>query len=130
LGVARKHRQFVARILLAAFVFAQGAVSAYACPELAGPGSAPASAEAMPDCDQMNGLDPSAPNLCLAHCQSGLQSFDHSPQPAASPAVVPALVVFLPDVAASETSSRACNTLRLTAAAPPPHSILHCCFRI
>jgi hypothetical protein len=128
--VTRKYRQFVARLLLAAFVFAQGAVSAYACPNLTEPVSAPMSAEAMPDCDQMKGLDPGAPNLCLAHCQSGLQSFEHSPQPAASPAVLPALVVFLPDVAASETSSRACTTLRFTAAAPPPHSILHCCFRI
>jgi|SRR5690349_11537133 hypothetical protein len=126
----RKHRQFVARFLLIAFVFAQGAVSAYACPDLTRPVIAPMSVEAMPDCDQMNGLDPAAPNLCLAHCESGLQSFDHSPQPAASPAVVLALVAILPDAAASATSSRASNTLRFTAAAPPPHTILHCCFRI
>jgi hypothetical protein len=128
--MSRKHSQFIARILLAAFLFAQWAVSAYACPELTGPVSAPAAAEPMHDCDEMAGLDAGAPNLCLAHCQFGQQTFDHSAQPAAAPAAVPPLFVALPDLAASETASRASNMLRLTAAAPPPHSILHCCFRI
>ena len=126
----RKYRQLVARILLAAFVFAQGAVSAYACPELAGPVNAPAAAEAMHDCGEMAGLDASAPNLCLAHCQVGQQTFDHAAQPGAAPAVVPPLIVAVPDLDASETSGRASPALRFTGGAPPPHAILHCCLRI
>jgi hypothetical protein len=128
--MSRKYRQLVARLLLAVFVFAQGAVSAYACPGLSGTLNAPAVAEAMPDCDRTTGLDPSAPNLCLAHCQSGQQTFDHSSQPSVAPADLGALVVSLSDPASADTSARSSNTQRFTAAAPPPHTILHCCFRI
>jgi hypothetical protein len=127
----RKYRQFVARLLLAALLFAQGAISVYACPgstdSVAPP---PAAAEAMPGCDEMTGLDPIVPNLCLAHCQSGDQTFDHSSQHIAAPALLPALVVSLLDPATSQASSRASSSQQLAAARPPPHSILHCCFRI
>jgi hypothetical protein len=84
----------------------------------------------MPGCDEMAGLDPVVPNLCFAHCQAGDQTFDHSQQPTAAPAVLPALVVSLFDPAALQASSRASSTHRFAAARPPPHSILHCCFRI
>jgi hypothetical protein len=126
----RKYRQFVARLVLAAFVFAQGAVSAYACLETTDSVAPPAAAEAMPGCDEMTGLDPTVPNLCLAHCQAGDQTFDHSQQQSAAPALLPALVVSLFDAATSQASLRASSSQRLTAARPPPHSILHCCFRI
>jgi hypothetical protein len=125
--MARKHRQLVARILLAAFVFAQAAVSAYACPE---PTPAPAAAATAHDCGDMAGIDASAPNLCLAHCQIGQQTFDHSAHPGAAPAVLPPLIVAVPDLEASATPGRASNTLGFTGGAPPPHSILHCCLRI
>jgi hypothetical protein len=78
----------------------------------------------------MTALDPVVPNLCLTHCQSGDQTFDHSGQQSAAPALLPALVVSLFDAATSQASTRGSNLQRLTAARPPPHSILHCCFRI
>jgi len=125
-----KYRQIVARLLLAAFLFAQGAVSAYACPGSTDSIAPPAAAEAMPGCDEMTGLDAVVPNLCLAHCHSGDQTFDHSAQPIAAPALLPALVVSLFDPSTSQASSRASSTQRANDARPPPHSILHCCFRI
>ena len=126
----RKYRQFVARLVLAALLFAQGAVSAYACPGSTDSVTPPAAVEAMPGCDEMTRLDPVVPNLCLAHCQSGDQTFDHSSQLIAAPALLPALVVSLFDPATSQASGRASSSQGLTAARPPPHSILHCCFRI
>jgi hypothetical protein len=125
-----KYRQFVARLLLAVLIFAQGAVSAYACPGSIDSVAPTAVTEAMPGCDEMTRLDPVAPNLCLAHCQSGDQTFDHSAQPSAVPALLPALVVSVVDPDASQASSRASSTQRFIGARPPPHSILHCCFRI
>jgi hypothetical protein len=126
----RKYRQLVARVLLAALVLTQGAVSAYACPGSTDPVAPPAAAQAMPGCDEMTGLDPVVPNLCLAHCQSGDQTFDRSAQLIAAPALLPALVVSLFDPATSQALGGASSSQRLTPARPPPHSILHCCFRI
>jgi len=84
----------------------------------------------MPGCDEMTGLDPIVPNLCLAHCQWGDQTFDHSSQPSPEPALLPPLIVSLFDPDASPVSTRASSWERFTTARPPPHSILHCCFRI
>ena len=117
-------------MLLAAFLFAQGAVSVYACPGLVGEPVAVEAAAPMPDCDEMAGLDPAVPNLCLAHCQYGQATVDQSAQPSPPTALLGAFVVSLPDPVASHGSTRASSTMRFTAAAPPPHTILHCCFRI
>jgi len=123
------------QLLIGAILFAQMAVAAYACPNLAtGEGStvaATASAESMPaDCDQMAGmLDPAAPNLCSAHCHNHEQSADHADAPALPPALFAALYwVVAPALAEPQTQTS--ETSVLHAALPPPHAILHCCFRI
>lgn len=116
-------------------MFAQMAVAAYACPNVAtGYGNtvaATASAESMPsDCDQMAGmLDPAAPNLCSAHCHNHEQSADHADVPALSPALFAALY-WLVAPAVAEAQKKTPETSVLHAALPPPHAILHCCFRI
>ena len=126
----RKYRQLVARVLLGAFLFAQGALSVYACPVPDGQPASLASAAPMADCDGMSGLDPTVPNLCLAHCQSGQVVVDLSAQPGFSAALLGAIVVSLTEPVATPGSTRASSSMRFTAAAPPPHTILHCCFRI
>ena len=116
-------------------MFAQMAVAAYACPNLAtgdaNTVAATASAESMPsDCDQMAGmLDPAAPNLCSAHCHSHEQSADHADAPVLPPALLVALY-WLATPTVSEAVTQPPETSVLHAALPPPHAILHCCFRI
>ncbi len=129
-------RRIVSRLLLAALLFAQGAIATYACPawasKLAPPAAATASAP-IPDChsgDKVAAMDVDTPNLCLAHCQTGLQINDQSDAPNVLPIVASILTVVLPDPAASASAGRAFATESIFAAASPPHAILHCCFRI
>ncbi len=116
-------------------MFAQMAVAAYACPNVAAAYAntvaAMVSAESMPaDCDQMAGaLDPAAPNLCSAHCHNHEKSADHADAPALPPALFAALY-WLVTPALAEPLTQTPETSVLHAALPPPHAILHCCFRI
>ena len=132
MDVSRSSKRFVARLLLAALLFMQMAVAAYACPGLpSAMGSAVSVSEAaqMPaDCAQMEQLDRATLNLCVAHCQDGQQSYDHQHGPSVPPAVLAVLYISLPDFGATASTGHtsACNT----AATSPPHAILHCCFRI
>ncbi len=133
----------VARTLLALYLFAQMLVAAHACPAMspndAGkPMNAEAAAHAVAptpptaqDGADMAGCDEAqhSANLCAAHCQAGDQTTD----PAQGPAVPANLlssfyVVQMP----SATSERDRNSTpsEVVAAIPPPHAILHCCFRI
>ena len=82
--------QLVAKIGIAAVLFTQLAVAAYACPVLTGPDRnmsarmAAAGHASMPGCEK---ADAGSPNLCLQHCQAGTQSVESAPQlpmPAAS----------------------------------------------
>ncbi|MEO6566255.1 MAG: hypothetical protein ABIO63_09485 [Casimicrobiaceae bacterium] len=129
--------QIVSRLLLAVLLFAQGAVSAYACPALTAAMDqtvAATSTAAMPaDCGQMDSMpamDVNSPNLCLAHCQAGQQSNGQVDAPAVPPVVASILVVDLPDPKGLASAGRAFAVDHITAAASPPHTILHCCFRI
>lgn len=114
---------------------AQMAVAAYACPSF---GTVDANAapvtirtDLMPaDCDQMKGmLDPAAPNLCSAHCHNHEQSADHADAPELPPALFAALY-WLAVTTVAEPFTQPSETSVLHAALPPPHAILHCCFRI
>lgn len=128
--MTRRYWRWIARGLLFAFLFAQGAVSVYAC---AGVGQAPEARtviEAMPDCDMMQGLDPAAANLCMVHCLSDQLTLDHHWKPGAESGPVAVLIVTSVDPAISTSSLRTADARLFTAAAPPPHAILHCCFRI
>ena len=121
-------------MLIAAILFAQMAVSVYACPSLLASSVDAATVTttfSMPtDCDQMAVmLDPTAPSLCAAHCHNHEQSADHADSPALPPALF-ATLYWLAAKASVEPVSDTPEASVLHAALPPPHAILHCCFRI
>jgi hypothetical protein len=85
-------KRMVAKATMAAIMFAQLAIAAYACPTVDGPASVIAAARAdaamhaeMPGCGMRK--SDSNPNLCLQHCQAGDQSVQTLP-----PVAVPAFV--------------------------------------
>lgn len=124
----------VSRVLIAAILFAQVAVAAYACPGLVTSSvemTSVSTTSAMPiDCAQMAGmLDPAAPSLCSAHCHSHEQSADHADSPVLPPALF-ATLYWLAAQTSVDPVSDAPDASVLHAALPPPHAILHCCFRI
>lgn len=134
----------ICRALVGVLLFAQLAVSAYACPGFLTKSSSMGGGMPMPTltvqdrsvasdkvasgCDQM---DSAAPNLCLEHCRAGHQSSDTAPAPVVFAATA-ALLYVLPTepepVAGSLPSLPATDPS--VASAPPPHAILHCVLRI
>lgn len=129
--LSRTSIKLVCRALVGVFLFAQLAISAYACPVLS-PATASvvaAQADAMPtDCEQM---DPSAVNLCAEHCKYGQQGSNAEPSP---PTLVPVLVQLyaLPpwvDVCPASSGSGAPSHAPACVALSPPHAILHCVLR-
>ena len=139
-------RQSVSRLLIGVVLFAQLAVASYVCPGLkvmdsVGNGgaataihgvvadSAAEPAAMQPGCDQM---DPDAANLCAEHCRFGQQSADTAPAPIVHVAI-PTLLYPLPlEPQRLLGSGRAfpAADASLVAALSPPHTILHCVFRI
>ncbi len=137
--MAGKSRKRVVLLLLSALLFAQAAVAAYACPALAqaagqAAGMATAMTAAMPaDCHHMaqsNPMDTVTPNLCVAHCQEDPQRSDAPPAPTVPPAMLAVLYVDRPDRTIDAADGCAPAARPLAVAASPPHTILHCCFRI
>ncbi len=137
----RSFLRTIARWLVGALLFTQLAVAAYACPGLASAMQGDAQgrdasaapmvmAAPMANCDDMVGaMDPASANLCAEHCKYGQQS-DH-----ASTLVVPAVVFnalyATPLAPAAPPPSRpAAATLSALVAASPPHTVLHCVYRI
>ncbi|MGO4280109.1 copper resistance protein [Cupriavidus sp. RAF20_2] len=132
--IVRRHSWF-AGILLVVFLSVQLATAAYACTagqgELDGQPSME-TMEAMPSCADMVEQDAAQHDgqkaLCMAHCQADTKHADH-PAPQV-PAFIPILVstVVEPPMldAAPLFAERAQAQPR---APPPPHAILHCCFR-
>lgn len=117
----------VIAITLFALLFAQLSVAAYACPYLT---AMPAGAEMPAGCPGMTSrLDPASPNLCAEHCQDDDQG--DQPRTPAAPEVSLVSLYVVPSMSASlEPSRPAIESFSLLAARPPPHTILHCCFRI
>ena len=131
----------IARTLIALFLLAQMMVAAYACPRMTSDSdqwmhadaASYAVAAASDAADEMpagcDGTMVDTPNLCAAHCQAGDQATD-----AAQSFAIPAnalssfYVVQLPPV--SRTFDRSSTRSEAINAHPPPHAILHCCFRI
>jgi len=147
--LSRAFRKAVSRLLIGVLLFAQFAVAGYACPGLSGmssmakgeevmmmgaeatpeAGVAAKATEMAPGCDQM---DQDAANLCLEHCRHGQQSADTAPVPVVL-AAIPTLLYSLPlEPAPLLGSGRPAPAVdvSLAAAPPPPHTILHCVFRI
>ena len=147
--ISRAMSKTISRALIGVLLFAQFAVASYACPGLMGSAakadgkagvaitatasvqvSAAATPASMPPaCDQM---DPAAANLCAEHCRFGQQSADTAPAPIVHVAI-PTLLYPLPlEPQRLLGSGRAfpAADASLVAALSPPHTILHCVFRI
>ena len=136
--MSRGIRRAVARTLIALFLFAQMMIAAYACPLMAvdetstTQARAPVAvvahqAAAMPDgCD---GTMIDTPNLCAAHCQAGNQTTDAG-QAVAVPASVLSGFYVVQIASPSSGPDRSSTSSQFVYAIPPPHAILHCCFRI
>lgn len=124
-------RAVAAIIMLFSLLFAQLAVSAYACPV---PNMVQTvetvSMAGMPGCTDMS-IDKSSPALCAAHCGTGHQSADTSSTPAVHPFVACSLVVVLPRIERAYLSlAVSLESVTLTRATAQPLAIQHCCFRI
>ena len=134
----RALKHWICRLMVGVIWFAQMSVAAYACPSNMVSGNAPAEAitamGAMIDCDQMDEgmgrhLDQANPGLCAEHCHPTQQS-DHTQVPTVPAALLIALYTVALTVDASRPDGLAPTADSRLHAAPPPLSILHCCFRI
>ena len=118
-------RKLVSLLSIVAVVFAQLAVSAYACPmefaELA-------EAVGVPETNS-SGRDVLAPALCQKHSDNAQQNVNDTPQPLVGVSLASAVVVALAiDQATSLPAIAATSSLHH--ATSPPLSIRNCCFRI
>ena len=121
----RYTRKLVSLLGIVAVVFAQLAVSAYACPmEFA----ALAEAIGTPETNS-SGRDALAPVLCQKHCENAQQNVNDTPQPLVGVSLAPAFVVTLVIDRATSLPAKA-PTSSLHHATSPPLSIRNCCFRI
>ena len=143
LFMTRALTRSVARTLLALYLFAQMLVAAHACPAMSpndagNPMNAKVAAHAVaptPPIDQdradMAGCDDAqhSANLCAAHCQASDQNTDSAQVPAVPANLLSSFyVVQIPS--ASSGFDRNSIPSEFVNAIPPPHAILHCCFRI
>ena len=129
--MTRAARRLVSRLLLASLLFTQLAVAAYACPQwFASGGAQPEAMQMAQGDDGCEHLSQATPNLCAVHCQYGLQNIGHADAPAVARAMQSGL--FVPSIEAVAPAYRVFARERhgIAPAAPPPHAILHCCFRI
>jgi len=118
-------KRIIARMSVAAVLFTQLAVAAYACPAVEGPAaviaaaSADAMRAAMPGCEMNDSTG--SPNLCLQHCQAGDQSVQTLPQ-LAVPAFAAAslVVVFEPALSEAGRGNAPLSASPAYAASPPP----------
>ena len=120
----RTYRQLASWIGIIAVVFAQLALSAYACPMAQVPVAANAQVGAADCC--ADGASVSA-SLCYEHCKdSKVVSPDASPD---LPDFVAAFVVSVP-LAQDALSSGTALSAQTIERPSPPLSVLNCCFRI
>ena len=137
--MTRHWLRMISRALIGVFLLAQLTVSAYACPGLTSAGlmqmsstaSADVAMQPMANCDDMAAgqMDTEFATLCAAHCHQGQQSDQ------AATLTVPAMLLTALYLTAFATepiveSRPAAATTSALVAASPPHTILHCCFRI
>lgn len=147
--MTRHFMRTLCRVLVGVVLFAQLAVSGYACPGLsssaamqeqmseapssgvASAGAAIAASDQRPiNCEDMAGpIDPDFANLCAEHCHYGQQSGQAAALTV--PAVLLNALYITPQALQSAVALRpAADTTSTLAAASPPLAILHCCFRI
>lgn len=127
----RFSRKLISLLAITALLFAQLAVSAYACPmQFIGVDEATANVggEKISN-ERADTSDIDSPALCQQHCENGQKNVNDTPQTPIFFAVETGRVI---------TPSRATNLPILSTASPaflshatsPPHSIRNCCFRI
>jgi len=76
-------------------------------------------------------MDPGQQNVWLQHCQSGMQSVDHTPAPVGVPPAGPLYQVDQPDLfAASLQATQRYSHALLARVTAPPLSVRKCCLRI
>lgn len=122
--------RLIGRLLIGVVLFAQLAVAAYACPKLEARGHVQQAMAMMNGCAGMDMSQDDA-NLCAEHCKVGQQSNDTARLPVAF-TPVEALLYVLPDEQLAEADAESTQPAPdpLLAAAPPPHALLHCVWRI
>jgi hypothetical protein len=135
LSMTRSLPAGICRVLIGVVLLAQLAVSAYACPSMSGvtPMTDEVAANQAPAMDPgCNEVDADAANLCVEHCRFGQQSADTPANPLPAPAILAPLYL-LPDEPqrSSDIVARTlCAPVDDRVAAPPPHAIVHCVYRI
>ena len=143
--MTRTGQRSLGRALIAALLFAQMMVAAYACPAISPQGSdkrmhtavgshpivalSDAASQAADMPAGCNGAPRDSSNLCVAHCQAGDQNIDWAQTPAAPACLSSSFYVVHMPSAPGELDWKSMPTEGINAI-PPPHAILHCCFRI
>lgn len=131
--IARQWGRWIASALVAALLFMQLAVAAYACPKLDGPAHSAAmqmagvamgeaiDMAAMPDCHAMPGsMDDNAPQLCRAHCGSDSQPAPSAHAPDFDAAAMQALwIAYVLPTALEGTRSAERQSATAEPASPP-----------
>lgn len=149
--MTRAFKRSVCRVLIGVLLFAQFAIAAHACQDLAknaqsargmetaaldrsaamtASGTDSDSSGALP-CDGMGAPpDGSGGNICIEHCRFGHQTFDPGQPPSVTPGLFAVLYVVPGLLFAEAPRPMQAATRAACVAASPPHSILHCCLRI
>ncbi|WP_374256947.1 hypothetical protein [Aquabacterium sp.] len=133
--MTKAFKQLICRLMIGVMLLTQISIAAYACPGLAPSMSmqSDTTADSMPsdmvDCDQMAApMDKTFPNLCAEHSRQGHQS-DQTQVPVLPAVVLIDLYTVDQSALTGEPAWPVQAELVPLAAAPPPLSILHCCFR-
>ncbi|MBI1889012.1 MAG: hypothetical protein HYS18_00025 [Burkholderiales bacterium] len=128
--MSRPTRFIAALIVLVSMLFSQLALASYICPSLMADSHPAVQSQAHDGMSGCAGMDKQQPNLCHAHDQAGNQSLDKPDLPLVQPFFAATLVLSLSPIDIALTGAYPSSELPLVQAAAPPHSILHCCFRI
>jgi hypothetical protein len=137
----RTARTWWSRSLIVSLLFLQLATAAYACAMHSTPPAdsnmaASAPMAGMPCAEVMAGgdratMDSAQPGLCHEHCKGGEQTIEPAATVAlTAPAMVVLFVITAPAAPAGEAGVWQLGQVERDSAPPPPHAILHCCFRI
>ena len=123
-------RRAISAALVGVLIFAQMAMSAYACPIQSGATTAMQSRMLESDSTSPMAMSIDAPSLCAAHCHAEEQTDQtHAVKlPVQFLGAFQWVVIIAPTPTA--TPVRLLATRYLWASASPPLSVLHCCFRI
>ena len=124
----RKFRKLTGFLVIAALLYTQWAVAAYACPLQFNASSGDMETVSAID-HETNDCDPASPALCKKHCENAAQNFNDTPSTPIFFAVETGGVVTPSTITFSTIQSRVFPAF-LSHATSPPHSIRNCCFRI